>query len=96
MITAVLPVMMQMLTNGEDILLVEFFVFQDRLAPFTVNKDLNGVPLLAKLAEEEGALTLVKQPGADGFVIDTEPLFKVWTFAPNSVLFFVFVYDFYY
>lgn len=77
MITAVLPVMMQILTNGEDILLVEFFVFQDRLAPFTVNKDLNGVPLLAKLAEEEGALTLVKQPGADGFVIDTEPLFKV-------------------
>ena len=79
MITAVLPVMMQMLINEEDtcILLVEFFVVQDRLAPFTVNKDLNGVPLLAKLAEEEGALTLVKQPGADGFVIDTEPLFKV-------------------
>lgn len=77
MITVVLPVMMQMLINEEDILLVEFFVVQDRLAPFTVNKDLNGVPLLAKLAEEEGALTLVKQPGADGFVIDTEPLFKV-------------------
>lgn len=51
--------------------------FQDRLAPFTVDRDLNGVPLTAKLAEDEGALTLIKQPGADGFVIDTEPLFEV-------------------
>ncbi|XP_062590289.1 extracellular matrix protein 3-like [Saccostrea cucullata] len=48
----------------------------DRLAPFTVDKDLNGIPLSAKLAEEDAAIRLVKQPGADGFVIDTEPLFK--------------------
>lgn len=47
------------------------------MAPFTVDRDLNGVSLTAKLAEDEGALTLIKQPGADGFVIDTEPLFEV-------------------
>lgn len=46
------------------------------MAPFTVDKDLNGIPLSAKLAEEDAAIRLVKQPGADGFVIDTEPFFK--------------------
>lgn len=61
--------------RGEQVHILLFF--QDRLAPFTVDRDLNGVPLTAKLAEDEGALTLIKQPGADGFVIDTEPLFKV-------------------
>jgi len=44
----------------------------------TVDKSFNSIPFNAKLAQDDpGAADLLKQPGADGFSLDTQPLFEV-------------------
>ncbi len=54
------------------------FVPQDKGAPFTQVERFRDIPFNARLASEDvDAIDLVQQPGADGFSMDCEPLFKV-------------------
>ncbi|KAK3099400.1 hypothetical protein FSP39_003828 [Pinctada imbricata] len=49
----------------------------DRRAPHTTQNDIDGLPLGAVMAADDpGAAVLLRQPGSDGFSLDTEPLFK--------------------
>ena len=51
---------------------------QDKEQPDTEDDDLNSVPFNAGLAiDDPNAATLAGQPGADGFQMDSTPLFQV-------------------
>ena len=52
--------------------------FQDKEQPDTEDKDLNSVPFDAVLAiDDTEAEALADQPGADGFKMNSTPLFQV-------------------
>ncbi|KAK6168396.1 hypothetical protein SNE40_020939 [Patella caerulea] len=54
------------------------FKIVDKGAPYSVVETFRDIPFNAKLAsEDQDALPLVLQPGADGFQIDCSPMFKV-------------------
>lgn len=56
-----------------------FFVQQDREEPGTVDKHLANVPFEARFAEEEIIATnFSEDPGSDGFVMNSAPLFEVY------------------
>lgn len=56
------------------------FVLQDREEPSSVDKYLSDVPFEAKFAEEEtNATEFSENPGSDGFVMNSAPLFEVVT-----------------
>ena len=56
------------------------FVLQDREEPSSVDKHLSDVPFEAKFAEEEtNATEFSEDPGSDGFVMNSAPLFEVVT-----------------
>ena len=51
---------------------------QDRGAPDTVTRSFSGIPFNATLAvDNPNALSLVQQPGADGFSMGSDALFQV-------------------
>ena len=51
---------------------------QDKEQPDTEDVDLNSVPFNAMLAiDDPNAAELADQPGADGFKMDSTPLFQV-------------------
>ena len=53
-------------------------LFKDKEQPDTEDNDLNSVPFNAQLAiDDPNASTLSAQPGADGFQMDSTPLFQV-------------------
>ena len=53
-------------------------VIQDKEQPDTEDHDLNSVPFNAALAiDDPAANDLAEQPGADGFRMDSTPLFQV-------------------
>lgn len=57
-----------------------FFVYceQDREEPETTDKNLGNVPFEAKFAQEEiVASNFSEDPGCDGFVMNSAPLFEV-------------------
>ena len=55
-----------------------FFLFQDKEQPDTEDQDLNSVPFNALLAiDDPNASQLADQSGADGFQMDSTPLFQV-------------------
>ncbi|XP_053399449.1 FRAS1-related extracellular matrix protein 2-like isoform X2 [Mercenaria mercenaria] len=63
---------------GESENLDTVFRIVDAEAPFTVDTNFKGVPLNAMMASEDNrAIDLVSQPGADGFSFDSKPLFQV-------------------
>ena len=52
--------------------------FQDRLAPSTITTEFDNVRFNALFAfDDDKADDLVNNAGADGFRLDSEPLFKV-------------------
>lgn len=52
--------------------------FQDKAQPETQAKSFGDVGFKALLAvDDPSALSLVKQPGSDGFRLDSTPLFQV-------------------
>ncbi|BFZ14656.1 hypothetical protein BsWGS_17695 [Bradybaena similaris] len=54
------------------------FKILDKGAPFTVTDKFRDIPFKATLATDDpDAVQLVKQPGADGFSLDCQPLFQV-------------------
>ena len=54
------------------------FYFKDKEQPDTEDNSLNSVPFNAVLAVDDPAATrLAEQPGADGFRMDSTPLFQV-------------------
>lgn len=43
-----------------------------------MDKTFDGIPFNAKMAKDDPAAAgLLQQPGADGFSVDTQPLFQV-------------------
>ena len=53
--------------------------FQDRLAPSTITSEFDNVRFNAMFAlDDDKANDLVNNAGADGFKLDSEPLFKVF------------------
>ena len=51
---------------------------QDKEQPDTEDDNLNSVPFNAVLAiDDPSAASLAEQPGADGFRMDSTPLFQV-------------------
>lgn len=56
-----------------------YFIQQDREEPGTVDKHLANVPFEARFAEEEIIATnFSEDPGSDGFVMNSAPLFEVY------------------
>lgn len=57
-----------------------YFAKQDYRQPTTVQKDFNGIPFEAVLADDIPALELVRQSGADGFTMNSNALYQVTAF----------------
>ena len=54
------------------------FYLQDKEEPDTVDRHLSNVPFDAKFADQEpNATKLTREPGSDGFVMNSAPLFEV-------------------
>lgn len=55
-----------------------FFLLQDKGAPFSVVEKFRDIPFKATLAvDDPEAVQLVRQPGADGFSLNCQPIFQV-------------------
>jgi len=61
-------------------------IFKDKEQPDTEDDSLNSVPFNAVLAvDDPSATTLSEQPGADGFRMDSTPLFQVTNFRSSLI-----------
>lgn len=64
--------------NWSCIALMYLYNLQDKGAPHTCAEDFRDVKFNAQLAaDDEFAVDLVQQSGADGFSMDSQPLFQV-------------------
>ncbi|XP_033743920.1 LOW QUALITY PROTEIN: extracellular matrix protein 3-like [Pecten maximus] len=63
---------------GESKNLEHRFKILDLRDPHTVDESFDGIPFNARMAKgDPSARDLLRQPGADGFSVDTKPLFQV-------------------
>ena len=64
----------------------DHLISQDKEEPATTDTHLSNVPFHAKFAEELNTTSFSEDPGSDGFVINSAPLFEVRDFHYVNVL----------